>query len=124
MDESFGQQMFDQLSPLEQESKVDDEEQDKFAFQWVSAVGRGTILLYTQKIMEIPNLSEMGCRQLVTDIGEVVFSILRLNFSGYLVNLLSALGVPIDANLEVILKYLRAKDRSASFLVFADAVQK
>ena len=45
--------------------------------------------LYVQKIMEIPSLTDNGSQQLATDIS-------------YLINMLSALDISIDPNLEKI----------------------
>jgi hypothetical protein len=53
----------------ESQQAVEEEEvENKFAFQWISAIGRGTMTLYLQKIMEIPALSESGAKQLDADI--------------------------------------------------------
>ena len=47
---------------------TEDEEENKFAFQWISALGNGTMSLYMQKIMEIEELTDHGAKQLATDI--------------------------------------------------------
>jgi len=93
-------------SGVSQEASTSDtgneDDENKFAFHWISAVGRGTVSLYIQKILEIQSLSDLGTKQLVTDIG-------------YLINVLSVLGVAIDPNLEIVLKYLTAKERMISW---------
>jgi hypothetical protein len=48
--------------------RAEDEEENKFAFQWISALGCGTMSLYIQKIMEIPALTDHGALQLAADI--------------------------------------------------------
>ncbi len=52
------------------DEQEEEEEGNRFAFQWISVVVRGTMSLYLQKIIEIPNLSELGAKQLTTDMGK------------------------------------------------------
>lgn len=77
-------------SPTPQE----EEEESKFATQWIAAVAQATMSLYFQKITEIPSLSEKGTKQLTKDIE-------------YLINVLNALGMTIDSNLKKVHQYVK-----------------
>eukprot|EP01114_Cavostelium_apophysatum_P016213 TRINITY_DN455_c0_g1_i1.p1 TRINITY_DN455_c0_g1~~TRINITY_DN455_c0_g1_i1.p1 ORF type:complete len:742 (+),score=173.09 TRINITY_DN455_c0_g1_i1:323-2548(+) len=98
LDESFA----DGTKPVELSNSMNQDDDDNtFAFQWISAVGRGAMSLYVQKIAEIPTLSDLGSKQLITDIG-------------YLITVLSALGVPTENSLELTLKSLKSRQFTSS----------
>lgn len=77
----------------ENEGEDEDNDESQFAVQWMSAVGRGMMSLYLQKIMEIPSISDEGAKQLEVDIS-------------YICKVLSIYEVPIDRSLEMAQKYL------------------
>jgi len=71
---------------------TEDEEIDTTEL-WIISVVRGTMILYYSKVLQIPHLSEQGCKQLVTDLQ-------------YFRNVLSALEMPLIKEFDDLLKYL------------------
>eukprot|EP01116_Phalansterium_solitarium_P021414 TRINITY_DN6645_c0_g1_i1.p1 TRINITY_DN6645_c0_g1~~TRINITY_DN6645_c0_g1_i1.p1 ORF type:complete len:861 (-),score=300.25 TRINITY_DN6645_c0_g1_i1:236-2818(-) len=81
------------VPPADGPDDDEDSEESGFAFQWISALCRGTTSLYLQRILEIPALTDHGSKQLTADIS-------------YLINVLSALGMTINDSLEIAYKYI------------------
>ncbi|PRP79818.1 oligomeric Golgi complex subunit 7-like [Planoprotostelium fungivorum] len=77
----------------------EEDEGDRFAFQWMSLVVRETMSLYAQRILDIKTLTDHGARQLSTDID-------------YLFVVIDALGVTADSTLMAILHFVKAERES------------
>mmetsp|Transcript_5146 Transcript_5146/g.8490 ORF Transcript_5146/g.8490 Transcript_5146/m.8490 type:complete len:941 (-) Transcript_5146:66-2888(-) len=69
--------------PDEAEEAENEERSSAFAHGWITSIAKGTVSLYVEQILQISSITPHGARQLSTDIG-------------YLINVLSALGVTVD----------------------------
>eukprot|EP01125_Pyxidicula_operculata_P020505 TRINITY_DN7598_c0_g1_i2.p1 TRINITY_DN7598_c0_g1~~TRINITY_DN7598_c0_g1_i2.p1 ORF type:complete len:900 (-),score=207.85 TRINITY_DN7598_c0_g1_i2:139-2838(-) len=56
--------------------ELDDQNSIGFALQWIESVAKATMILYLEKILEIPKLSEIGATQLAVDIAHL-FNVLK-----------------------------------------------
>eukprot|EP00741_Cyanophora_paradoxa_P025709 tig00000388_g24810.t1 len=92
-------------APAPEGEEEDEEAAGAFAAGWIAAVAKGTAQMYVEQILQIPNLGATGSRQLATDIG-------------YLSNVMSALGVAVEAPLRAAQRLL-----GASRDEFLDAVE-
>jgi conserved oligomeric Golgi complex subunit 7 len=80
------------------------------ALQWVGTLCRGTMAWYVMRVIDIPTLSDHGCRQLSADVD-------------YLANVVSALGVQVDPALSSLQRQL-APDAAAGPPEGASLVEK
>lgn len=84
-----------QLDPFASgENSNEDDIDTGFVSQWLQHISSNTMSLYLQKICQIPKLSEIGVKQLLTDIE-------------YLCEVLSPFGIQPDSSLQNCLDFLR-----------------
>ena len=79
-------------------------EQKNFVVLWLSALARGTTSLFYDTIMRIPKLTDLGTKQLATDIE-------------YLGNALNQVGIVLDERLTTIMHICNAPSASRSELL-------
>jgi len=85
------------------------EEEGTVAHQWIAAVSKRAMVLYVKKILEIPQLTPGGAKQLDTDIG-------------YLFKVLSALDVLPDNSLVEIQRFVAVpKEEFAEVVKLSDS---